>query len=103
MLEGYHPRNATSNDTRPTVRLSNQIIIHRRHHANLLHHARVAPVPAPSSPVEILSAAEIENTPWLADLIDPTWLPESAAKPVGRRPRIPRRLRNHVRLQRIQA
>ena len=35
--------------------------------------------PPPSSPVEILSAAEIENTPWLADLIDPTWLPESAA------------------------
>ena len=27
----------------------------------------------------MLSAAEIENTPWLADLIGPTWLPESAA------------------------
>jgi hypothetical protein len=35
--------------------------------------------PPPSSLVGMLSAAEIENTPWLADRIDPTWLPESAA------------------------
>ncbi len=84
MLEGYHPRNTTSNDTRPTVRLSNQIIIHRRHHANLLHDARVRFPHARRRPhlrrrSHSRSAAEIENTPWFADRIDPTWLPESAA------------------------
>ena len=40
------------------------------------------PPPGPSSPPPPLSppfAAEIENTPWFAVRIDPTWLPESAA------------------------
>jgi len=47
MIEGYHPRKTTSNDTRPTVRLSNQIIIDRSDHPNLLHHPRVATVTHP--------------------------------------------------------
>ena len=89
------------------MRLSNQVIIHRRHHANLLHDARIRipACPPPSSPSRTIlaSAAEIENTPWLADWIDPTWLPESAANLSAECPRIPRRLCNHVRLQRIQA
>src|ERR1700738_1075844 len=40
--------------------------------------------PPPSSPLGLASlpasAAEIEKTPWLAEPIEPTWLPESAAK-----------------------
>src|ERR1700733_7230488 len=41
--------------------------------------ASASPPPPPSSRAAPLPAGEIENTPWFAERIDPTWLPESAA------------------------
>jgi hypothetical protein len=37
------------------------------------------PLSSPGAIPLAASAAEIEDTPWFADRIDPTWLPESAA------------------------